>query len=60
MILLPCTLPHMSSIPIGAVNFNMQEHFLHSVILLLYPFLRCIYLQECSVLALRLLFPWVP
>ena len=31
MILLPCTLPHTSSIPMGAVNFYMQEHFLHSL-----------------------------
>ena len=32
MILLPCTLPHMYSIPMGAINFYMQEHFLHSLI----------------------------
>ena len=40
---------HTSLIPMGAVNFYMQEHFLHSLIRLLYPCLRCIYLQECSV-----------
>ena len=32
MILLPCTLTHRSSIPMGAINFHMQEHFLHSLI----------------------------
>ena len=32
MILLPCKLPHTSSIPMGAINFYMQEHFLHSLI----------------------------
>ena len=32
LILLPCTLAHMSSIPIDAINFYMQEHFLHSLI----------------------------
>ena len=32
MILLPCALPHTSSIPMGAINFYMQEHFLHSLI----------------------------
>ena len=31
-ILLPCTLAHMSSIPVGAINFYMQEHFLHLLI----------------------------
>ena len=60
MILLSCTLPHSSSIPMGAVNFYMQEHFLHSLIQLLYTFLRWIYLQEGSVhLHVRLLFPWM-
>ena len=32
MILLLCTLTHLSSIPMGAINFYMQEHFLHSLI----------------------------
>ena len=32
MILLPGTLTHRSSIPMGAINFYMQEHFLHSLI----------------------------
>ena len=32
MILLPCTLTHTSYIPMGAINFYMQKHFLHSVI----------------------------
>ena len=27
IILLPCTLAHTSSIPMGAINFYMQEHF---------------------------------
>ena len=27
-----CTLTHLSSIPMGAINFYMQEHFLHSLI----------------------------
>ena len=27
MNLLPCTLPHTSSIPMGAMNFYLQEHF---------------------------------
>ena len=29
ILLLPCTLPHTSSIPMGAINFYMQECFLH-------------------------------
>ena len=54
-----CALAHTSSIPMGLVNFYMQEHFLHSLIRLLYPCLRYIYLQECSVHSpLCLLFPW--
>ena len=31
-ILLPCTLSHSSPIPTGAIDFYMQEHFLHSLI----------------------------
>ena len=55
-----CALPHTSSIPMGAINFSMQECFLHSLIPLLFPRLRCIYMQECSVHSLIcLLFPWV-
>ena len=58
-----CAHAHMSSIPMGAINFYIQEHFLHSLIQLLYPCLRCIYLQECSVhfvhSPVHLLFPWV-
>ena len=30
--LLPCTLAHTSSIPMDAINFYMQERFLHSLI----------------------------
>ena len=44
-----CALAHMSSIPMGAINFYMEEHFLHSLIPLLFSCLRCIYMQECSV-----------
>ena len=32
MILLPCALTHTPSIPMGAINFYMQEHFLRSLI----------------------------
>ena len=32
IILLPCTLTHTSSILMGAINFYMQEHFLHSLL----------------------------
>ena len=32
MILLPCTLPQTSYIPMGAINFYMLEKFLHSLI----------------------------
>ena len=49
MILLPCTLAHMSSIPMGAMYLYMHECFLHSLIPLLFPWLPCIYMQECSV-----------
>ena len=34
MILLHCTLTHMYSIPMGAINFYMQEHFLDSLIVM--------------------------
>ena len=46
MNLLPCTLSHMSSIPMGAINFYMQERVLHLLIPLLF---------KCTCL----LFPWV-
>ena len=39
MILLPCTLAHMSSIPMGARNFYMKEHFLHLLPLRSHQFL---------------------
>ena len=32
-----CTFTHRSSIPMGAINFYMQERFLHSLIQFLYP-----------------------
>ena len=55
-----CSLAHMSSIPMDAVNFYMQECFKHSLIWLLYLRLWCIYLHECSVHSPEhLLFPWV-
>ena len=54
MILWPCTLPHTSSIQMGAINFYMQEHFLHSLKPLLFSCLRCIYMQEYSVHSLRM------
>ena len=41
-------LAHTSSIPVGAINFYMQEHLIHSLIPLLFLCLRCIYMQECS------------
>ena len=41
MILLQCTLPHMSSIPICVINFYMQECCLHSLIPLLFPWVQC-------------------
>ena len=37
-----CALAHMPSIPMGAINFYMQEHFLHSLISLLFSCLQCI------------------
>ena len=48
-----CARAHMSSIPMGAINFYMQEHFLHWLIPLLFSCLRCIYMQDCSVHSLR-------
>ena len=39
MILLPCTLADMSSIPLGAINFYIQEHFLHSLLIRSHQFL---------------------
>ena len=44
-----CTLARTSSIPMDAINVYMQERFEHPPIQLLYPCLRCIYLQGCSV-----------
>ena len=53
-----CTCTHMSSIPMGAMYF--KNVFLHLLIPLLFPWVRCIYMQECSVHSLmHLLFPWV-
>ena len=44
----------------GAINFYMQERFFTLADKTLFPCLRCIYMQECSVHSLvHLLFPWV-
>ena len=45
---------HTSSIPMGAINFYMQERFLHLMIPLLFSCWRCIYMQECSVDSFRM------
>ena len=49
-----CALAHMSSIPTCAINFYMQERFLHSLIPLLFPCLWCFYMQECPVQSLHM------
>ena len=36
-----CALTHTSSIPMSAINFYMQERFLHSLIPLLFPWVQC-------------------
>ena len=41
------------SIHIGAINFDMKECFLYSLIPLLFLCLRCIYMQECFVHSLH-------
>ena len=48
-----CALAHKSCVPMDAINFYIQERFLHSLIPLLFSCLRCIYMQECSVHLLR-------
>ena len=45
-----CTFSGVSSIPMGAINFYMQERFLYSLIPLLFSCLQC---------SICLLFPWV-
>ena len=52
--LLPCTLPHTSSIPMGAINFYMQKHFLHWLIPLLFPCSYICYSHGCSLRAWNL------
>ena len=54
LILLPCILPHMSSIPMSAINFYMQECFLHSLIPLLFKCLYIFYSHMCNVRAWNL------
>ena len=54
IILLPCTLIHTSSIPMDAINFYMQERFLHSLIALLFKCLYVIYSHGCNVRAWNL------
>ena len=44
-----CALAHTSSIPMGAINFNMQKCSLHSLIPLPFSCLQCIYMQERSI-----------
>ena len=54
MNLLPCTLPHMSSIPMGAIIFYMQERFLHLLIPLLFKCSYVFYSHGCNVRASNL------
>ena len=54
MILLLCTLPHMYSIPMGAINFYLQERFLHLQIPLLFPSVYVFYSHGCNVRAWNL------
>ena len=49
MILLTCTLPQKSSVPMGAINFYMQEHIftladttsVQMLLYLLFPWVQC-------------------
>ena len=54
MILLTFTLPHTSSIPMGGINFYLQERFLHSLIPLLFKCLYIFYSHGCNVRAWNL------
>ena len=54
IILLPCTLPRASSIPMGAINFYMQECFLLSLIPLLFKCWYVFYSHGCNVRAWNL------
>ena len=54
MILLPCTLLHKSSIPMGGINFNMQQCFSHSLIPLLFKCSYVFYFHGCNVRAWNL------
>ena len=49
-----CALSHASSISMGAINFYMQERFLHSVIPLLFPCSNVFYSHGCNVMAWNL------
>ena len=44
-----CALARTSSILMGAINFDIQECFSHSLIPLIFSCLQCIYMQEYSV-----------
>ena len=53
-----CTPAHTPSIPMGAMYLDLQERFLHSLIPLLFPWVRWIYMQECFfTLADTILYP---
>ena len=54
IILLPCTFPHTYSIPMGVINFYMQERFLHSLIPLLFQCSYVFYSHGCNVRAWNL------
>ena len=49
-----CALAHMSSIPMDAINFYLQECFLHLLIPLQFPCLYIVYSHGCNVGALNL------
>ena len=54
IILLPCTLAHMSYIPMGDINFYKQESFLHLLIPLLFECSYVFYSHGCNVRAWNL------
>ena len=49
-----CALAHTSSIPMGAINFDMKECFLHSLTPLLFKFSYVFYSHGCNVRAWNL------
>ena len=54
MMLLACTLTPTSSIPMGAINFYVQECFLHLLIPLVFPCSYVFYSHGCNVRAWNL------